>query len=90
MSKAFQSERHLWLYIRAKGKARFVRGALLGSLLVGVVISLGFALLDHSPSHLARAAIMLGVCLLVGCLTACQLWQNLEKRFSEDRLPPWE
>ena len=94
MSKPLQSERHHWQYIKAAGKGRFVRRWMLGSLVSGVVILLGLALLDRSPLHSARVdflmVIVLPIFLLVGYLTANRRWQDLEKKFSEDRLPPWE
>jgi hypothetical protein len=62
---------------------------------MGVVTLVGLALLDRSPSHSARvdfltSVFLLPIFLLGGYLTANWQWQDLEKRFSEDRLPPWE
>lgn len=68
---------------------------MLGSFVVGVVTLLGLALLHRSLSHSPRvdfltSVIVLPAFLLGGYVMANRLWQDLEKRFSEDRLPPWE
>jgi hypothetical protein len=95
MSKAFQREQRIWQYIKVAGKGRFVRRSMLGSFAIGVVTLPGLALMDRSTSHSARADFLASVIVLLaflsgGYLMANRLWQDLEKKYSEDRLPPWE
>ena len=64
MSKAFQSEQRFWQYVKAAGKGRFVRRAMLGSFVVGVVTLLGFSLLHRSLSHTPRVDFLTWVIVL--------------------------
>ena len=64
-----------------------------GSFASGLVVLLGLALFD--PSHSFResivpALVVLPIFLLGGYLTAVWQWQDFEKKYSEDRLPPSE
>jgi hypothetical protein len=93
MSRASQIEQEHWQETKAAGKGRFVRRGMLGSLVNGLVILLALALLDHSPTHSLKAdflvlLIMLPIFLLGGYLTAHWQWQDLQKKYSDDRLPP--
>lgn len=93
MLSTSQIERKQWLAAKAAGKARFVRRGIVGSLVSGLVVLLGLALFD--PSHSFResivpALVMLPIFLLGGYLTAVWQWQDFEKKYPEDRLPPWE
>ena len=93
MLSSSQIERKQWLEAKAAGKARFVRRGVMGSLVIGLVVQLGLALFD--PSHVFRedivpALIMLPLFLLGGYLTAVWQWRGFEKKYPEDRLPPWE
>jgi hypothetical protein len=95
MSKANQIEQEHWQATKAAGKGRFVRRGVLGSFVNGLVILLALALLDRSPSHSLKAdvlisLIMLPIFLLGGYLTAHWQWQDLQKKYPEDRLPPWD
>ena len=68
---------------------------MLGSFVSGIVILLGLALLDRSPAHSVKtdfliSLIMLPIFLLGGYLTAHWQWQDLQKKYPEDSLPPWE
>jgi hypothetical protein len=86
-------ERTQWLELKAAGKARFVRRGMVGSFAFGVVVLLGLTLFD--PSHSFRESIlsslvMLPIFLLGGYLTAVWQWQDLEKKYPEDKLPRWE
>jgi hypothetical protein len=95
MSKASQVEQQNWKETKAAGKGRFVRRGMLGSFANGLVILLGLAWLDRSPSHSLKtdfmtSLIMLPLFLLGGYLTAHWQWQDLQKKYPEDRLPPWE
>lgn len=68
---------------------------MLGSAVTGVVILLGRALMDRSPSGSVKtdfliSLIVLAIFLLGGYLTAHWQWRDLQKKYPEDRLPPWE
>lgn len=68
---------------------------MLGTLVNGVIILLVLGLLDRSRSHSVKtdfltSLIMLPIFLLGGYLTAHWQWQDLQKKYPEDRLPPWE
>ena len=92
MLKVSQIEQRHWQETKAAGKGRFLRRGMLGSLVNGIVILLGLALLDRSHSAKAdflTSLIMLPIFLLGGYLTAHWQWQDLQKKYPEDRLPPW-
>jgi len=68
---------------------------MLGSLVNGIIILFALALFDRSSSHSLKtdvltSLIMLPIFLLGGYLTANWQWQDLEKKYPEDRLPRWE
>lgn len=93
MSKTSQIEQRYWLETKAAGKRRFVRRGMLASLVEGIVILLALAFLDRSPSHSMKtdfltSLIVLVIFLLGGYLTANWQWQDLQKKYPEDRLPP--
>jgi len=93
VSKAL--ERKYWQEIKAAGKGRFVRRGVLGSLVTGLVIMLGLSLRSAylrtlQITDLLVFLIMLPIFLLGGYLTAVWQWQDFEKKYPEDRLPPWE
>lgn len=93
MLSSSQIERKQWLEAKAAGKARFVRRGVVGSFANGLVVLLGLALFD--PSHSFResivpALVVLPIFLVGGYLTAVWQWQDFEKKYSEDRLPPWK
>ena len=93
MSKTSQIEQKYWQETKAAGKGRFVRRGMLGSFVKAVVILIGLALFDRS--HSARAdflisLIVLPIFLLGGFLTAHWRWQDLQKKYPEDRPPIWE
>jgi hypothetical protein len=86
-------ERKQWLEAKAAGKTRFVRRGMVGSLVLGVIVLLGLALFDSSHSFresIVPSLVMLPIFLLGGYLTAVWQWQDLEKKYPEDKLPPWE
>lgn len=95
MSKTSQIEQKYWLETKVAGKSRFVRRGLLGSLVNGIIILLGLAFLSRSSSHSVKtdvltSLIVLPIFLLGGYLTANWQWQDLEKKYPGDRLPPRE
>ena len=68
---------------------------MLESLTIGAIVLLVLALRDRSPSHsampyLLASLIMLPILLLGGYLSAHWQWQDLQKKYPEDRQPPWE
>jgi len=86
-------ERKQWLEVKAAGKARFVRRGMMGSLVFGLVVLLGLAFFDSSHSlreSIVPSLVMLPIFLLGGYLTAVWQWQDLEKKYPDDKLPPWE
>ena len=86
-------ERKQWLQAKAAGKARFVRRGMVGSLVIGLVVLLGLALFDSPHSFresVVPSLVMLPIFLLGGYLTAVWQWQDFEKKYPEDKLPPWE
>ena len=95
VSKAPQIERKYWQETRAAGKGRFLRRGVLGSLVTGLLILLVLTL-RHSYlrtfqiTDLLAYLVVLPVFLLGGYLTAVWQWQDFEKKYPEDRLPPWE
>jgi len=61
----------------------------------GVIILFVLALLDRSPldslkTDFLTLPILLPIFLLGAYLTAHWQWQDLQKKYPEDRLPPWE
>jgi len=95
MSKASQIEQKYWQETKATGKGRFVRRGMLGSFVTGIALLLGLALLDRSPAHSVKTEfltwlVMIPILLLGGYLTSHWQWQDLQKKFPEDSLRPWE
>jgi hypothetical protein len=93
MLSSNQIERNHWFDLKAAGKARFVRREMLGSLVTGLCVLAVLELSD--PSHYFRESIvvflvMLPIFLLGGYLTAVWQWQDFEKKYPEDQLPPWK
>ena len=81
-------ERTQWLELKAAGKARFVRRGMVGNLVFGFVVLLGLALFDGSHSfreNIVPSLVILPIFVLGGYLTAVWQWQDLEKKYSEDR-----
>ena len=95
MSKASQIEQKYWQETKAAGKGRFVKREMLGTLVNGVIFLFVLALLDRSPldslkTDFLTLPILLPIFLLGAYLTAHWQWQDLQKKYPEDRLPPWE
>ena len=95
MSKAHQIERKYWQETKAAGKGRFLRRGVLGSLgsglLILLVLTLRHAYLGtFQTTDLLAYLIVLPIFLLGGHLTAVWQWQDFEKKYPEDRLPPFE
>ena len=88
-----QVERKQWLEAKAGGKTRFLGRGVVGSLVNGLAVLLGLALLDRSHTfreNISPDLVVLLMFLLGGYLTALWQWHDFEERFPENRLPPWE
>ena|SRR5579863_2466339 len=88
-------ESEAWLYTRARGKKRFILGQMLST---GVTVLLTAIAIDwlnrQGTSHSVRSTvfslvILLPIALLGGYLTGNWKWKDLERRFPDDTLPPW-
>jgi hypothetical protein len=95
MSKNYSSlERQYWLQTKARGKGRFIWREVLFSLLICLVVVVGVpALAGQSRSFsvaILTVAVMLPICLLGGYLTGRWKWKELEKKYPDNSLPPWE
>jgi len=93
MLSSSQIERKQWAEAKAAGKSSFVRRGMLGSFVIGLVVLVGLALFDRSHSFresVAPSLVVLPIFLLGGYLTALWQWQDFEKKYPEDKLPPWE
>lgn len=93
MLRSSQIERKQWLEVKAAGKARFLRRGMMGSLAIGLVVLLGLALMDRSHAFaetIVPDLVMLPIILLGGYLSAVWQWKDFEKKYPDDRLPPWE
>jgi hypothetical protein len=89
--------RESWLQVRALGKKRFIRREMLGSLpiWIGIVFVLPALERDHthppfSQSNIFSGVILLPIFLLGAYLSGRWKWQDLEKKYPENSLPPWE
>jgi len=97
MSKSYASlERKYWLQTKARGKNRFIWREELFSLLIWLAVVVGVpALGDHPHSFPVRSTVLTGliilpIFLLGGYLTGSWKWKELEKKYPENNLPPWE
>jgi len=97
MSKSYPAlERKYWLETKAGGRKRFILRGMLESVLFWLVVMplierFGFP--RHSFPTESDILIALGVLPLVllgGYLTANWRWQDFEKKYPENSLPPWE
>jgi hypothetical protein len=97
MSKSYASmEREHWLQTRTRGRSRFIWRQVLSTLLLGLIVVLGVEALRVRPhpfslrSTILTSLLMLPIFLLGGYLTGRWKWQDLEKKYSRDNLPPRE
>jgi len=88
--------REHWAQIRARGKRRFIQREMIAGVLIGagvVVITELLATLAHPPSRgtiVFVSLVALAIFLLGGYLEGKWRWQDFEKKYSQDILPPWE
>jgi hypothetical protein len=96
MSKISQLERNAWEQARAAGKDRFILRGIFGDVLIwlGVVVVLTLSqersFWRPEKSSLLADLILLPIFLLGGILRAIWQWQDLERKYPKDQLPPWE
>jgi hypothetical protein len=96
MSKnSSQTERKYWLQIKEKGKNRFIWREMLGSLLFWFVVPPAVELLGgyqqaFSGQFFLIWFLVLPIFLVGGYLTGGWRWKDLEKKYPENSLPPWE
>jgi hypothetical protein len=78
-------ERQSWEWTKARGKARFVRREMLGSLFLWSCLVIAFALFHRSFSRAELVAwcALLPIFLVHGYLSAGWKWKDLEKKFPE-------
>ena len=70
---------------------RGVLGSLVTGLFIVLVLNLRHAYLrTFQTTDLLACLVVLPIFLLGGYLTAVWQWQDFEKKYPEDRLPPWE
>ncbi len=90
-----QIERKQWQQARAAGRDRFILRQVLYVLVFGLILmptldSFAFKTNPLSAQSLAIDLVLLPVFVLGGYLEGKWGWQDFEKRYSEDRLPPSE
>jgi len=81
--------------VERRGKGHFIRWSMVGNFVVAVVILLGLTLLHRSVTHSPRVDFLTWIVVLPAVLLGAyaitnRIWQDLEKTYSEDRLPPWK
>lgn len=88
--------RAYWLQTRQLGRARFIRGKVFYSFVFWLIVMLGPDLVLNRPQHSSVSltilvnVVMLPICLLGGYLEGRWKWTDLEKKYPEGNLPPWE
>jgi len=96
MSKNYnQLERKAWLQSREQGKSRFLWREVLGSVVTWLVV---LPAVEFFGDHQHRFSgeffliwfVLLPIFLLGGYLSGGWKWKDLEKKYPEDSLPPWE
>ena len=87
-------ERQSWLVTKAAGRNRFIWRQMLYSLVFCLILMPAIDLLSFKTNPLSMQnvvidLILLPVFLLGGYLEGKWRWQDFEKKYPEDRLPPW-
>jgi hypothetical protein len=87
--------REYWRRTKQQGKARFIRRQMLASLLFCMILLPASDLFESRPHATVQTTvlidlIMLPIFLLGGYLEGRWKWTDLEKKYPEDSLPPWE
>jgi hypothetical protein len=93
MLTSSQIERKQWLEAKAAGRNRFIWRQMLYVLVFGLILMpildlLAFKTNPLSAQNVVINLILLPVFLLGGYLEGKWRWQDFEKKYSEDRLPP--
>jgi cell division protein FtsW (lipid II flippase) len=95
MLTSSQIERKQWQEAKAAGRDRFIWRQMLYVLVFGLILIptldlLAFKTNPLSTQNVVIDLILLPVFLLGGYLEGKWRWQDFEKKYSEDRLPPSE
>jgi hypothetical protein len=94
--KNSSAERIAWLQTKQLGKARFILGVVLYSFVFWLIVMPGLDLVINRHSHSSVSAaifaslVVLPIGLLGGYLNGHWKWADLEKKYPEGYLPPWE
>ena len=92
-------KRKYWLQSKERGKSRFIwREGILPTLLTSYIGVVAVAVLgNHQHSFSASvgsiapaALVFFPICLLGGYLAGRWKWSDLQKKYPESSLPPWE
>ena len=86
--------RAYWLQTKEQGRTRFIRREVLGSVLFWLVLMPVLDLFGTQSSPWRFTAlvnfIILPIFVLGGYLEGRWRWADLEKKYPDDSLPPWE
>ena len=90
--------REEWLQTKARGKKRFIWREMLWSLPLWLAIVFGVPAIEAYSNHShfsVRSATFIGLIILPFYLlgtyvTAGWKWKDSEKKYPDDRLPPWQ
>ena len=87
--------RKYWQQIRAQGKHRFIWREMIGTLVIWLVVLpvvewYGGHEHPFSGQFFLIWFLLLPIFLAEGYLRGGWKWKDLEKKYPEDRLPPWE
>jgi hypothetical protein len=94
--KESTAERTAWLQTKQLGKARFIRGEMRYSFVLWLMLMTALDLVINRQSHSSVSTtifvnlVALPICLLGGYLNGHWKWADLEKKYPEGSLPPWE
>jgi bacteriorhodopsin len=87
-------QREHWLKTRANGKSRFIWRQAAGNTVTTLLVLVVVEFLADRPvvwqTVWFSLVIMLPILMLGAYLTAKWTWQDFEKKYGDDRLPPWE
>jgi hypothetical protein len=88
--------RSYWLQTKQRGRTRFVWREVRASLLFWLILMPALdALVDHPPFRSFRLMVlidlmMIPIFVIGGYLERRWKWNNLEKKYPDGSLPPWE
>jgi hypothetical protein len=87
--------REYWLRSKEQGRPRFILRQMLASVLFWLILMVGLDLLGDRPHTTVQSMvvinlIMLPIFLLGGYLEGRWKWTDLQKKYPDHSLPPWE